>query len=133
MRCQVPRSEKYLRSKKKVTVPTIGPSTDAHADAPPKINLVSSANPYHLLFYRTSGGPRYLPLWTHPPITCGSHGKMAAGIDGHATVREVRLGSIGTRRKKAPKGVPSDAAARLHTLVHAVETMEFGWRQRGER
>jgi hypothetical protein len=42
----VPRSEKYLRSKKKVTVPTIGPSTDAHADAPPKINLVSSANPY---------------------------------------------------------------------------------------
>jgi hypothetical protein len=27
MRRQVPRSEKYSRSKKKVTVPTIGPST----------------------------------------------------------------------------------------------------------
>jgi hypothetical protein len=45
---------------------------------------------------------------------------MAAGIDGHATVREVRLGSIGTRRKKAPKGVPSDAEARLHTLARQV-------------
>ena len=49
---------------------------------------------------------------------------MAAGIDGHATVREVRLGSIGTRRKKAPKGVPSDAAARLTATGEADEVAE---------
>ena len=58
---------------------------------------------------------------------------MAAEMDGQAMVTEAQLGSIGTWRKKAPEGVPSDAAARLHTLVHAVEKMEFGWRQRGER
>ena len=49
---------------------------------------------------------------------------MAAGIDGHATVREVRLGSIGTRRKKAPKGVPSDAAAPLTATGEADEVAE---------
>jgi hypothetical protein len=49
---------------------------------------------------------------------------MAAGIDGHATVREVRLGSIGTRRKKAPKGVFSDAAARFTATGETDEVSE---------